>query len=454
MSLRPYQSKLITDIHERWQAGARRVLAQLPTGGGKTHIFSEIIRARPGRSLVLAHREELITQAAAKLTEATGERVGIVKAGFPFEPSHRLQVASVQTLVNRLQKVGSFDLVVTDEAHHATAPTYQRILNRYSSAYQLGVSATPIRADGTGFDDTYDALVCGPSVSELINQGHLCKYRLIADKQQMTTRGVKTTAGDYNAKQLAAANDAVELAGSIVGSYRERAMGKRAIVFAINCEHSRAITSAYNQAGIAAAHLDGDSTPDERKAALSAFAAGDLQVLSNVGLFTEGFDLPSIEVVQIARPTKSLGLWLQMLGRGLRTAPGKDESLLIDHTSNWARLGSPTRPRVWTLQGVEVKPVELVRKPNGEVVEAEPLIIAERPAELIEIIQDPLEEWRDVWHEILETAKERNYKPAWVGFQLEKITPHPPLEIWELAASQLGYRKGWAWHKWKATQAA
>ena len=449
MTLRPYQSKLIGDIYSQWQAGHRRVLAQLPTGGGKTHIFSHISSAHSGRSLILAHREELITQAADKLHQATGESVGIIKAGYEFEPHRRLQVASVQSLINRLDHTGPFDLVVTDEAHHGTAATYQSILSHYSSAAQLGVTATPIRSDGSGFRDVFDSLVCGPTTGDLIKQGHLCHYRLIADATQMSTTGVRSFAGEYNQRQLAAANDAIELAGSIVGSYQERAMGKRAIVFAINCDHSRAIASAYNAAGIPAVHLDGNSSPEERRAALAAFAAGDLKVLSNCALFTEGFDLPSIEVVQIAKPTKSLSLWLQMLGRGLRTATGKEEAILIDHTNNWQRLGSPVRPRIWTLDGVEVEPRQMKRGPNGEVEESEPLIVMETEATLKEIVLDELGEWRAAWGDIREMQQQRNYKPGWIAFQLEKLKP--PLEVWELAAADLGYKRGWAWHKFQQT---
>ena len=304
MSLRPYQNQLITDIYARWDAGDRRVLAQLPTGGGKTVLFSAIASEFTGRGLrvlVIAHREEIIVQAADKLAAATSAAVGIIKAGYSLEPLYPLQVASIQTLINRLDVVGHFDLIVIDECHHHQGNnSYGRSLNHYPDALVLGVTATPIRGDGGGFDDLYDVLVTGPTTGELIEGGYLAPYRLIADENQMITKGVKTTAGEFNQKQLAEANDIVQLAGSIVGSYREQAEGKRAIVFAINVAHSQAIAAAYNQAGIPAAHLDGDSLPDERKAALEAFADGSVKVLSNCALFTEGFDLPAIEVVQVA----------------------------------------------------------------------------------------------------------------------------------------------------------
>ena len=456
MKLRDYQSKLIADIYSQWQASNRRVLAQSPTGSGKTVLFSAIASDFTGRGLrvlVIAHREEIIVQAADKLAAVTGEPVGIIKADYSFEPLYCLQVASIQTLVNRLDIVGSFDLIIIDECqHHQGENSYGRVLARYPNALILGVTATPIRGDGGGFDDLYDVLVCGPTTGELIEAGHLSRYRLLVDENEMVTKGVKTTAGDFNQKQLAAANNAIELAGSIVGSYREKADGKRAICFAINVAHSKAIAHAYNEAGIPAVHLDGNSTSDERKAALAAFADGSIKVLSNCALFTEGFDLPAIEAVQIAKPTKSLSLWLQMLGRGLRTAPGKTEAILIDHSDNWRRLGTPTRPRLWMLEGVEVEPREMKRGKDGEVEESEPIAIAENDVELKEIILDPLEEWRDLWREMVAMQKERKYNPAWLGYRLSDLKPVPPLEIWQLAADYLGYKPGWAWHKHRDAQ--
>ena len=141
-----------------------------------------------------------------------------------------------------------------------------------------------------------------------------------------------------------------------------------------------------------------------------------------------------------------------MLGRALRTAPGKDEAILIDHSDNWARLGTPTRPRLWMLEGVEVEPREICRKPDGEIEESEPIEIEESPAELREVTIDPLEEWRDVWAELVALQKERKYKPAWLAFRLADLKPAPPLEIWTLAAGYLGYKPGWAWHKWNDSQ--
>ena len=455
MPLRPYQTALIHQLYEHWQSGYRRLMLQLATGGGKTVLFAAIAQSfvtHGYRVLVLAHREELITQGAAKLTAITGHAVGIIKAGYPFEPDHPVQVASVQTIVNRLDQVSGVDLVVIDEAHHSTAATYQRILNHFPQTLQLGVSATPCRADGSGFADVFDEMVVGPSVASLIEQGYLSQFRLLADDQPMQTTGVRSRGGDYSAGELAAANDAIALSGSLVGSYRKHAMGKRAIVFAINCAHSRAIAAAYNNAGIPAAHLDGTTPADERRSVLAAFSAGELWVLSNCELFTEGFDLPALEAVQLARPTKSLSLYLQMVGRVLRTAPGKEQALILDHTKNYLIHGLPTRPRLWSLDGVESESREVRRNQTGEVVEAEPVLIEETPAELQEIIVDPLAEWRLCWETLKETQQQRGHKKGWIMHRLKEIGA--PLEIWELAAAYLGYKRGWAWHRWQEAQAA
>ena len=312
IKLRDYQISLVQGIYEAW-GSQTRVMAQLPTGGGKTVIFSAIaddfIR-RSERVLVLAHREELILQAANKLADMTRSPVGIIKAGYKPDPLFPIQVASVQSMVNRLRHHPDFGLVVIDEAHHSTADTYRKILGAYPNAYQLGVTATPIRTDCTGFDDLFDSLVCGPRVGDLIAAGYLSPFRLFA-ATAMSTKGVKTIAGDFYTSGIAKANDTVKLSGDLIRSYQTHCPGKRCLVFAVNVEYSKAIAERYNAAGIPAIHLDGETPGEIRKEALRLFGEGKIKVISNCALFGEGLDIPAIDAVQIARPTKSLGLWLQ-----------------------------------------------------------------------------------------------------------------------------------------------
>ncbi|MBE9204856.1 ATP-dependent helicase, partial [Synechocystis salina LEGE 06099] len=206
-------------------------------------------------------------------------------------------------------------------------------MDAYPNSYQLGVTATPIRTDGSGFVDLFDALVTGPTVKELIDLGHLSRFKMLGAKA-METKGVRTVAGDYSTSGLEKANNVVELSGDLVEAYQQHCPDRRCLVFAISVAYSQAIAARYNAAGIPAIHLDGETPSEIRKEALARFAVGEIKVISNCALFGEGLDIPALEAVQIARPTKSLGLWLQMVGRALRPAEGKDFAILLDHTKN------------------------------------------------------------------------------------------------------------------------
>lgn len=461
IQLRDYQQSLCSGIFDSLSTN-RRVMAQLPTGGGKTICFSYIINefAKMGANvLVLAHRKELILQAAGKLAAMTGLPVGLVKSGIQPDYEASIQVASVQSVVNRLDKIPAPSLIVVDEAHHSTAQTYVKILDAFPKAFVLGVTATPVRTDGKGFDHLFNDLVCGPSVSELMEQGHLCNYKLFADANPMSTKGVRRQGGDYSVRDLARANDAIELSGNVVQSYRQYADGLKNIVFALNVEHSKTIVERCQVEGIPAAHLDGGSSDTERTNTLDAFRAGDIQVLSNVGLFGEGFDLPSIEAVQVARPTQSLALHLQMLGRALRPTDGKSHAIILDHTGNWWTHGLPDEDREWSLT-VPPKALkrQLERSESGEVVEVppEPLTIVETDTELVEIIRPTAEDmagWESLWGQLVQQQKASGYKKSWLRYALEKRGT-PPLEIWQKCAQYLGYKRGWAWYRYQDCQKA
>jgi len=305
--LRDYQQDLIAKIFAFWQSGNKRVMAQCPTGAGKTICFTYIARKFIGqktRVLILAHREELIVQAIGKTRDIIGIKSGVIKNGFKPNYDALIQIGSVQSVVSptRLEKLKNIGLVIIDEAHHFNLKnSYGKILSQFPDALVLGVTATPRRLDGKGFEDYFDSLVCGISVRELIDQGYLSQFELYAAKNEMKTEGIKTNNGDFSISELAIQNDVIELAGNLIDTYRTHADGLKTIVFAINIQHSQAIAAAYNKAGISAAHLDGNSTAEQRRLILQRFAAGDIKVLSNCQLFTEGFDLPSLEAVQIAR---------------------------------------------------------------------------------------------------------------------------------------------------------
>ena len=462
--LRPYQSDLLDRINKSWFSGTRSIVCQLPTGGGKTILFSTVVHEANQKGLkclVLAHREELIKQAADKLEIITNDPVGIIKAGYPTNYDRDIQVASVQSLTRRLNHCPEFDLIIVDEAHHSTANSYRTILNRLPAAKVLGVTATPIRLDGKGFRGIFDELICGVTVSELIEAGSLSQYKYFATETSMSVEGVGKRQGDFKAEDVARANPVEGLAGDVVKSYRDYLDGKQAVIFCINVEHSIAIAEHFKAAGIIAHHLDGTTDPRERAEVMTQFRDKRIQVLTNCALFDEGLDIPSLDGVILARPTQSLSRFLQMVGRALRPCEGKDRAIIIDLAGNYERLGMPDDTRVWTLDGLEKKPrkgSKLVR--NKETGEIEEIIIDLTPTgtQFIEIVGRSIELtpelafWIDRCNRILFDRELNDRKPAWCAYRLLEAPTKPPLEAWQYLGKKLGYHHGWSKYKvdeWK-----
>jgi len=353
--LRDYQHKWINDIWDSWKSGNRRVLAQLPTAAGKTvcfaHISSSFFQSNE-QVLVIAHRCELINQAAEKLESIVGEPVGIIKGGSPERPRRRIQVASIQTLARRELSLLPLNigLVLFDEAHHTAASSYRKLIEHYQSAKILGVTATPQRIDGQGFQELFDDLVVGVPTDALIKHGHLSKFRLFTTNQTISTTGVLKVRGDYRAKELAVAVTSQIGVDEIYQNYLKYALNLRTVIFACSLEHSRAIAAEFRRQGIKAEHLDGETKPETRVKILEQFRTGATQVITNYEILTEGYDCPSIECVYCVRPTESSTLWLQMTGRVLRTYTLKPTAVIIDVTDNWRKHGLPDEQRQWSLE--------------------------------------------------------------------------------------------------------
>ncbi|KAB8314380.1 DEAD/DEAH box helicase [Tolypothrix campylonemoides VB511288] len=353
--LRDYQRKWIKDIWESWNRGNRRVLAQLPTGAGKTICFAHICHKffqQHQQVLVIAHRIELITQAAEKLEIIVGESVGIIKGGCPQHPERRIQVASVQTLARRelLELPLNIGLLLFDEAHHASASSYRRLIEHYQDARILGVTATPQRIDGQGFQELFDDLVVGIPTAALIKQGYLSKFRLFSTNQTISTSGVKKSRGDFRAKELAVAVTSQIGVDEIFQNYLKYAQNLRTVIFACSLEHSRVLAAQFCRHGIKAEHLDGETKPESRVQILERFRTGATQVITNYEILTEGYDCPNIECIYCVRPTESSTLWLQMTGRVLRTSSLKPTAVIIDVTDNWKKHGLPDEERQWSLE--------------------------------------------------------------------------------------------------------
>jgi superfamily II DNA or RNA helicase len=353
--LYPYQRDVIARFDAEVAAGRRRVLLVSPTGSGKTIISAAIIEAvvaRGKRVLFLAHRRELIQQASLKLY-GVGVDHGIIQAGFLTRPGARVQVASIQTLHARAirgtaMELPPADLVVVDEAHHARAETYRKLLDAYPDATVIGLTATPCRGDGRGLGNVFEAMVECPSVVELTAAGYLVSTRVYAPSQP-DLKGVGVQAGDYNEKQLAERMDRDHLVGDVVSNWLRLAERRRTVVFATGVKHSLHLKDQFREAGVWAEHIDGATPVEERDAILRRLAAGQVEVVCNAMVLTEGWDCPEVSCLVLARPTKSLQLYLQMTGRVLRPAPGKTDALILDHAGATFQHGFVDDEISWVL---------------------------------------------------------------------------------------------------------
>lgn len=334
MELRPYQQAARDAVHAQWAAGNRRTLLVLPTGTGKTIVFAKLAEdavRRGQRVLILAHRGELLEQAAAKLRAVTGLGCAVEKAEESCLDSwYRVAVGSVQTLMRekRLQRFAPeyFDVIIIDEAHHATADSYLRILEHFPAAQVLGVTATPDRGDMQNLGTVFDSLAYEYSLQQAVEDGYLCPIRALTVPLKLDLNNVSVTAGDFAAADLGTALD--PYLEQIVEEMRTACAGRRTVVFLPLVATSQKFCRLLCEAGFRAAEVNGNS--EDRAAVLADFAAGRYEVLCNSMLLTEGWDCPAVDCVIVLRPTKSRALYSQMVGRGTRLAPGKDHLLLLD----------------------------------------------------------------------------------------------------------------------------
>jgi DNA repair protein RadD len=342
-------------IRAQYRPGlALRVLLQLPTGAGKTFIFCRIAAgaiAKGKRVWLLGHRAEILTQISDALY-ALGIDHGVLEGG-QADTDSTIIVASIATLSRRLDRYKDEppDLLIVDECHHAVAGSWRKILNAFPKARILGVTATPERLDGRGLGDVFQTMIIGPDVAELTRQEFLVPAVVYAPAVDLDLSGVRTRAGDFASDDLAKVMGQGALVGDAIEHYKTLGDGVPAIAFAVNVSHSLKIAARFNAAGIAAAHVDGETPAAERKHFITALGTGKLKVLCNCGLISEGVDVPIVGAAILMRPTMSLALYLQMVGRALRPAPGKTRAIILDHAGNSLRHGLPADPREWSLEG-------------------------------------------------------------------------------------------------------
>ena len=332
--LRPYQQQARDRIHAEWDAGHTRTLLVLPTGTGKTIVFASVAadQVRAGdRVLILAHRGELLEQAADKLQRSTGLVSAVEKAESTCLDSwFRVVVGSVQTLQRtaRLERFPQdyFGTIIIDEAHHAITDGYRRILDYFSGAKVLGVTATPDRGDMRNLGEVFDSLAFEYKLTDAIKEGYLCKIMAQTIPLQLDITSVTMSGGDYAVADLGTALD--PYLEQIAAEMAQRCKGRKTVVFLPLIRTSQKFRDLLNTYGFRAAEVNGQS--DDRRQVLADFDAGKYNVLCNSMLLTEGWDCPSVDCVVVLRPTKVRSLYSQMVGRGTRLSPGKTDLLLLD----------------------------------------------------------------------------------------------------------------------------
>jgi len=378
IQLRDYQSELVDAVRASYRSGKKAPLVVLPTGGGKTTIFSYVANSAAQKEKtvwIIAHRQELVKQISMTLARfncmhgiiAPEKIIRSIKI-LQFKANHLVhvhpaapvQVCSVQTLVKRMDKMPSKpDIIICDEAHHLTVGnTWGKVSEANPQALLLPVTATPIRSDakglGVGSGGFADDIIIGATMRELIDAGYLCDYRVFSPPMQIDLSDVKKRAGDYAKDEISERMDKPKITGDAVDHYLKLSAGKRAIVFCCTVAHAQHVCEEFKSAGVTSESLDGET--EDRDAVLSRFERGETLVLTSCEIVSEGFDLPAIETAILLRPTASTGLYLQQVGRALRPFEGKDYATILDHVGNCARHGFPDDDRDWSLEGMKKRP--------------------------------------------------------------------------------------------------
>lgn len=362
-TLRDYQSEGKAKIYQMWTQ-MRSIMYQMPTGTGKTKLFVSIARdlfdwgaARKTavKILFLAHRIELIDQIDDTLGIKYNLAHAQIAANAKEQKNYALQIGSVQTLIRRLDRwvEKDFDVIIIDEAHHVKADSYKKILRAFPRAKVLGVTATPYRMSHESFRPEFDELITSAPVAKFIKDKWLCDYEYYSirpeSRIQMDINSISRFAldGDFLDEAAAAIMDKDEIRAGIVSSYERYAKGKKGIIYTITKAHNLHVCNQFVQKGYKAVAID-DSTPAEtRKQYVEDFKKGKIEIICNVNIFSEGFDCPDLEFIQLARPTKSLSMYLQQVGRGLRPAEGKDKLIILDNVGLYNRFGFPSARRHW-----------------------------------------------------------------------------------------------------------
>lgn len=389
-SLYSYQQEAKVSIFATWDK-YDNVMFQMPTGTGKTRLFTSLIKdiikndKDKGKIIIIAHRKELIDQISASLSNYEIDHALFI-SGVKRNFSKRVQVASIASLTHpktwKKQEIKdlSVDYIIIDEAHHTMAKTYARLCKRYESAKKLGVTATPWRMSHSGFmffdcfkrkQEYFQTLIRSKPISWFIKEHYLSPYTYYSIQDKSDTKKlidsirIDDKLGDYVESDLIKKFNTIVIRAKLLDSYQKYANGKKGIVYAINQTHGKDICNQYQEAGLKAAYIDSNTKPLERKTIIERFRKGLLEVLVNVNIFSEGFDCPDVEFIQLARPTKSLALYLQQVGRGLRKTKDKSQCIILDNVGLYSTFGLPDANRQWQ-HHFEGSPVEISERPTSE----------------------------------------------------------------------------------------
>lgn len=446
ISLRDYQHEMILGLREAYASGARAPMLLSPTGSGKTRTGAAMVSGARSKGLSVAwvcDRLELIEQASATFDQF-GMAHGVIQGNHPrWRPYEKLQVASIQTLARR--DIEPFDLVIIDEAH-ILHEAHKKILAGWTKSKFLGLSATPFTA---GLGRHFDRLVQGPSVKKLIERGFLVPFKVWAPTEPDLT-GVKVVAGEWQEAELAKAMNTTKVVGDIVQNWVEKAYGRQTIVFAVDVAHSKHIAEQFNAVGVSARHIDGYMPLEERQPIVAAYRRGEFTVLVNCGIVDKGFDAPETSCLIQARPIRSsLALHIQQIGRALRTAPGKEDAIILDHAGNHLRHGMATDPLPNELDDgrkkkVKAKKKEHLPKPCPKCQYVKPPKCVECPScgftparqnvefagagELQEFRGN--EERKNLYQMLRGMARARGYADGWAAHQFKAVYKDWPPYAW------------------------
>lgn len=432
--LRPYQREMLEAARQAYRDGYRRPCLVLGCGGGKSVIAAEMARSateRGNRVLFLVHRQELCDQIRRTFGD-WGVRMSLC------------DVMMVQTATRRIGRLKPPGLIITDENHHALAASYRRIYDAFPDVPGIGITATPVRLNGEGLAGVNDRLVIGPSVRWMIDNGFLCGYDYYApDVADLS--GLHVSRGEFRANEAEKALNLSAIHGDVIRYFRELAGDRQAICYCAGVQHSRDTAAAFSDAGIPALHIDGTTPERERDAAIAAFRRGDIRILCNVDLISEGFDVPDCGCSILLRPTQSLTLYIQQAMRCMRPKPGK-RAVILDHVGNYARHGLPDADREWTLEG----------KKKEKRQKADPDAAGVRQCPKCFRVFPPQKECPfcgycfPVKGRELELRRETQLQKI-EGFVLHYDGPEQCRSYRELViyGKQHGYKPGWAWYQAK-----